>query len=197
MADFEKVVRKHMNDEGMIPADSVPALVQSISKYVGENFVGVDRYNTKKALADELQTKLDQSTELQGRYDKLKTEYDAYKNEQEAKEVRGQKQDAYKGILKNLNIPEKRWTAILKTVNLDELDLDADGKLKDVEGLTKQAKEDWGDFIATVKETGVSSANPPADNGGKSVMTKAEIMAIKDTTERQKAIAENHELFGF
>lgn len=197
MADFEKVIKKHTNDEGMIPADSVPALVQAISKYVGENFVGVDRYNTKKALADELQTKLEQSTDLQGKYDKLKTEYDAYKNEQEAKEVRTQKQDAYKEILKGLNIPEKRWAVILKTVSLDELELGADGKLKDVEGITKQAKEDWGDFITTVKETGVDSAKPPANNGGKSTMTKAEIMAIKDTTERQKAIAENHELFGF
>lgn len=197
MADFDKVVRKHMNDEGTIPADSVPALVQSISKYVGENFVSVDRYNTKKTLADELQTKLDESADLQGKYDKLKTEYDAYKNEQEAKEVRVQKQDAYKEILKSLNIPEKRWAAILKTVAVDELKLTADGKLDDVEKLTKDAKEDWGDFIVSTKETGVSSANPPANNGGKTTQTKEEIMAIKDTTARQKAIAENHELFGF
>ena len=197
MADFEKVIKKHTNDEGMIPADSVPALVQSISKYVGENFVSVDRYNQKKSLADELQTKLDDSGDMQKKYDDLKTEYTAYKNEQEAKETRVKKQDAYKEILKGLNVPEKRWAVILKTVNLDELDLDTDGKLKDVDKLTKQAKEDWGDFITTVKETGVQSANPPANNGGKSTMTKAEIMAIKDTTERQKAIAENHELFGF
>lgn len=196
MADFEKVVRKHMNDEGSIPADSVPALVQSIGKYVGENFVTVDRYNAKKTLADELQTKLDDSADLQGKYDKLKTEYDAYKNEQEAKEVRTQKQDAYKEILKSLNIPEKRWGAILKTVSFDELKM-TDGKLDDVEKITKDAKEEWGDFIVSTKESGVSSANPPANNGGKSTRTKEEIMAIKDTTERQRAIAENHELFGF
>lgn len=196
MADFEKVVRKHMNDEGSIPADSVPALVQSIGQYVGQNFVSVDRYNQKKSLADELQTKLDESGDLQGRYDKLKTEYDAYKNEQEAKEVRVQKQDAYKEILKSLNIPEKRWTAILKTVAFDELKM-TDGKLDNVDKLTKEAKEEWGDFIVQTQETGVQSATPPANNGGKSTMTKAEIMAIKDTTERQKAIAENHELFGF
>ena len=30
MADFEKVVRKHANDEGGISADSIPALVQAI-----------------------------------------------------------------------------------------------------------------------------------------------------------------------
>lgn len=198
MADFEKVVRKHTNDEGTIPADSVPAMIQAISKYVGENFVTVDRYNTKKTLADELQTKLDDSGDLQKKYDDLKTQFDAYKGEQEAKETRTKKQDAYKeSVLKPLGIPEKRWAVILKTVNLDELDLDAEGKLKDIDGITKQAKEDWGDFITTVKETGVNSANPPANNGGKQTRTKEEIMAIKDATERQRAIAENHEMFGF
>lgn len=196
MADFEKVIKKHMNDEGSIPADSVPALVQSLSKYVGENFVSVDRYNTKKTLADELQTKLDESTDLQGKYDKLKTEYDAYKNEQEAKEERVKKQEAYKEILKSLNIPEKRFAAILKTVAFDELKM-TDGKFDDVDKLTKEAKEEWGDFIVTAQETGVKTANPPANDGGKTTMTKAEIMAIKDTATRQKAIAENHELFGF
>lgn len=198
MADFEKVVRKHMNDEGMIPADSVPAMIQSISQYVGQNFVTVDRYNQKKTLADELQTKLDDSGELQKKYDDLKTQYDAYKNEQEAKEVRVKKQDAYRdSVLKALGIPEKRFAAILKTVSLDELKLDADGKLENVDELTKQAKEDWEDFIPTVKESGVKSANPPTGSGGKSVKTKEEILAIPDTTQRQRAIAENHELFGY
>ena len=32
---------------------------------------------------------------------------------------------------------------------------------------------------------------------GKVTKTKEEIYAIKDTAQRQKAIAENHELFGF
>lgn len=198
MADFEKVVRKHVNDEGSIPAESIPALVQSIQKTVGESFVSVDRYNAKKQQAEELQTKLDETDGLQGKYDKLKTEYDAYKNEQEAKETRIAKESAYKEtVLKPLGIPEKRWGVILKTTNLDDLKLDKDGKLSNVEELLKQAKDEWSDFITTVKETGVPSANPPANNGGKTVKTKEEIMNIKDTTERQKAIAENHELFGF
>lgn len=196
MADFEKVVRKHVNDEGSIPADSIPNLVQSIQKAVGEGFVTIERYNAKKQQAEELQTKLDESEGLQGKYDKLKTEYDAYKNEQETKEVRSQKQDAYKELLKKAGIPEKRFAVILKTVDLDELKI-ADGKFDDEAKIEKSIKEEWSDFIVTAKETGVSSANPPASTGGKSTRTKEEIMSIKDTTERQKAIAENHELFGF
>lgn len=197
MADFEKVIRKHVNDEGNIPADSIQALVQSIQKAVGEGFVTVDRYNAKKTQAEELQTKLDEAEGLQGKFDKLKTEYDAYKNEQEAKETRIQKQDAYKEILKKAGIPEKRFGVILKTVNLDDLKISSDGKLEDADKVEKSVKEEWSDFIVTTQETGVNSANPPSNNGGKSTMTKKEIMEIKDTAERQKAIAENHELFGF
>lgn len=197
MADFEKVIRKHVNDEGNIPADSIQALVQSIQKTVGEGFVTVDRYNAKKTQAEELQTKLDETEGLQGKYDKLKNEFDTYKGEQEAKATRIQKQDAYKEILKKAGIPEKRFAVILKTVNLDDLKISSDGKLENEDKVEKSVKEEWSDFIVTTQETGVNSANPPSNNGGKSTMTKKEIMEIKDTAERQKAIAENHELFGF
>lgn len=196
MADFEKVIRKHANDDGAIPADSVPTLVQAISKYVGDNFVAVDRYNTKKALADELQTKLDAAEKTQADYNKLKSDFDNYKQEQQTKETRAEKTEAYKELLKKAGIPEKRFAAILKTVDLDELKI-ADGKFNDEANIEKSIKDEWSDFIVTAKETGVSSANPPASTGGKSTRTKEEIMSIKDTTERQKAIAENHELFGF
>lgn len=197
MADFEKVIRKHVNDEGNIPADSIQALVQSIQKAVGEGFVTVDRYNAKKNQAEELQTKLEESEGLQGKYDKLKSEYDTYKTEQEAKATRTQKQDAYREILKKAGIPEKRFAVILKTVDLDDLKITSDGKLEHEDKIEKSVREEWSDFIVTTQETGVTTANPPANNGGKSTMTKKEIMEIKDTAERQKAIAENHELFGF
>lgn len=166
MADFEKIIRKHTNDEGSIPADSIPALVQSISKAVGEGFVTLERYNAKKSLADELQAKLDEAGDQTEKYTKLKTEYDAYKNEVEAKALRAEKEKAYREMLKGIGIPEKRLAVILKTVNFDELDF-KDGKFVDVDNITKSAKEEWADFIVTTKETGVESATPPENNGGK------------------------------
>ena len=46
-----------------------------------------------------------------------------------------------------------------------------------------------------LKRLRANVSNPPGGEPGK--MTKKEIMEIKDAGERQKAIAENHELFGF
>lgn len=166
MADFEKIVKKHVNDDGAIPADSVPGLVQAISKAVGESFVSVDRYNAKKTLADELQAKLDNAEETAEKYTKLKTEFDAYKNEQEAKALRAEKESAYREMLKDIGIPEKRLPAILRTVNFDELAL-KDGKLTDIGTIREAAKEDWADFIVTEKKTGVDSATPPESGAGK------------------------------
>lgn len=195
MADFEKVIKKHLNDDGILPADGVQGLAQAIAKYVGENFVDGSRYTTKKALADELQEKLDAAEKFKADYDKVKADFDKYKADQSAKELRAAKSDAYKGVLKGIGIPDKFHPAILRATNLDELDFN-EGKFKDEAEVKRSAIESWNDFAVTVTETGVDTAKPPANNGGKT-MTKAEIMQIKDTAERQKAIAENHELFGF
>lgn len=166
MADFDKVVRRHTNDEGNIPADSIPSLVQAIQKAVGEGFVSVDRYNAKKTLADDLQTKLDEQGDQTEKYNKLKTEYDAYKNETEAKALRADKENAYREMLKKIGIPDKRLAVILKTVDFDELEF-KDGKFSKADDIEKNAKEEWADFIVTAKETGVDSATPPENNGGK------------------------------
>ena len=58
----------------------------------------------------------------------------------------------------------------------------------------KAVKEEWSDHITTEETQGTESHNPPA--GGKPTKTKEEIMNIKDSAERQKAIAENATLFG-
>ena len=62
--------------------------------------------------------------------------------------------------------------------------------------LVKSIKEEWSDFIVSEGKGGALTATPPAGNG-KTYKSKEEIYAIKGTAERQKAISENHELFGF
>ena len=195
MADFEKVIRKHVNDEGSIPADSVQALAQAIADYVGKNFVDLNRYNTKKNLADDLQEKLDAAEKAKSDYDKLKKDFDDYKADQSAKALLAEKTEAYKAVLKEIGVPEKRFAVILRSVDLKTLEY-ADGKFKDAEAVKKQAKEDWGDFAVTTQETGTPKVNPPKDNNaGSSVMSRADIYKkddkgrfVMDAAERQRAL---------
>jgi len=62
--------------------------------------------------------------------------------------------------------------------------------------LVKSIKEEWSDFIVSERNGRALTATPPAGNG-KTYKSMEEIYTIKDTAERQEAISENHELFGF
>ena len=86
---------------------------------------------------------------------------------------------------------------ILKYMGTSSIELDKDGNLKDAAAIKKAVEEDWGDYIPTVETKGADTKTPPTDGkGGAGAKTKEEIMAIKDTAERQRAIAENPALFG-
>ena len=146
---------------------------------------------------EELKEKVAADTkEREGKdYDKLKQEFDNYKAEQEQKAVRASKEAAYKDILKDAGIPERHYAKILKYSDIDGVELDEKGKIKDSKDLLKAIKEEWKEEVETVGAQGADTPNPPGNTGGSS-MTKEEIMGIKDTVERQKAMVEHADLFG-
>ncbi len=133
-------------------------------------------------------------------YDKLKKEYDDYKADVDAKNTRTEKENAFRELLKSVGVSEKRFNAIIKVSDIDGLELDKDGKIKDADKHAENVKSEWADFIETTTTKGANTANPPANNGG-TKLTKAEIYARDEhgryklsTAERQKALAENPEL---
>lgn len=128
------------------------------------------------------------------KYEAIKEEFDNYKADVDAKATKAKKEEAYKALLKECGVADKRIPAVTKVADIDKIELDEDGKIKDADALKESIKEEWSDFIQTDGVKGADTSTPPANEGGK--MTKDEILAIKDTTERQKAMAENHELFG-
>lgn len=129
-------------------------------------------------------------------YDKLKAEFDEYKNDIQAKESHAAKEKAFREILKEAGVSEKRIDAIVKVSDIDSVELADDGKAKEAAKLTEKVKEDWSDFIETVKTSGVKTPMPPANNGIGTGKTKEEIMAIKDGAIRRAEMAKNPHLFG-
>ena len=71
-----------------------------------------------------------------------------------------------------------------------------DGKVEKADELKKLIDTDYADYISKSNTEGTHTTTPPS-NGGAGKLTKEEILAIKDTSARQKAINENHDLFGF
>lgn len=128
------------------------------------------------------------------KYDALKEEFESYKNDITAKETKTAKERAYRELLKAAGVSEKRIDAVVKVSDLDSIELDDKGIIKNSEKLSENVKSEWSDFIEQVQTKGADTSNPPSNNG-KSTMTKDQIVAIADRNERRAAIAQNINLF--
>lgn len=128
------------------------------------------------------------------KYEAIKEEYEEFKKGIDEKASKEKKESAYRALLKNAGIPEKRIDAVMKVSDIGSIEFDEDGNTTNAEELTKAIKEEWADFIPTTKVDGANMANPPANNG-KATKTKEEIRAIEDPVARQKAMIENASLF--
>ncbi len=200
--DILEILKSNADSSGNISAEKIDAVAKAINNAVGKEFVEKKRYNEKlteiDALKGEKQNAEDKATSAEKwktKYDALKEDFDAFKKDITAKETKATRTNAYRELLKEAGISEKRIESVLKVSDVDSLEMGDDGKFKDSAKLLENIKNEWADFIATKETHGANTATPPANNGG-GKMTKADIMKIKDTSERQKAIAENHELFG-
>ena len=102
----------------------------------------------------------------QDKYSKLKSEYDGYKTDVETKAVTAAKTAAYRKLLKDAGVSEKRLDAVMKVTKLDDIKLDKDGAIEGADKLTEGIKTEWADFIATEAPKGADVAKPPANTGG-------------------------------
>ena len=125
----------------------------------------------------------------------LKKEYADYKKDVESKATMEAKQKAVRAYLESKGITganlEIAMRGVKDEINAAEVDGD---KLKDRAALDALIGGDFKSLIVTQSKQGVPAANPPKNGGAKP--TRDEIMAIKDPGERQRAIAQNLELFG-
>lgn len=131
------------------------------------------------------------------KYEAVKEEFEGYKSEQTKKEARSAKEKAYLELLKQAGVSEKRLDAVLRVSDVDSVELDEKGTIKDADKLTESIKSEWADFIGTTSIQGAQTATPPASTGGNG-MTKADIYKKDDhgryvmsAAERQKALMEN------
>ena len=141
----------------------------------------------------EAEKKMEGDDPYKEKYEALQKEYEDYKADVSNKETTAKKESAFRHVLKDIGIPDKRIDSVIKVSDINGIELTEEG-IKDEETLKAKLKEEWSDFIATKSTEGVPSANPPS-NTGKATMTKEQIRAISDPVARQKAMVENASLF--
>lgn len=166
------LTRKMLKAMG-IEEEKIDQIIEAHSETVDAIKHERDTYKEDADKLEGVQKKLDEALEatknsdgskLQVKYDALKEEFDKYKSDIASKETKAAKETAYREILKNAGISEKRIDTVLKVSNLDSVELDESGKIKDAEALTNSVKTEWADFIVTQQTQGAQTSNPPQGN---------------------------------
>ena len=171
-------------------ADTVNALKEQRDGYKAD----ADKLPTVQRELDDLKASQSGDDPYKEKYENKAREFDEYKKSVEAKELKRSKSTAYKQVLKELNASHVDSILKASQSELEKIELDEDGKIKDVDKLKESIKKEWADFIVAEGQKGANTATPPANEGSK--LSKDDIMKIKDPTARQKAMYENSELFG-
>lgn len=177
--NIEEILKQYTNEDGNISAEKLAEVAKAVNTAVGKEFVEKKRYNEKLTEIDTLkaekQAAEDNATtseKWKTKYDAMKDDFEAYKKEIAAKETKATRENAYKALLKEAGISEKRLESVLKVSDLDSFELDEEGKIKDADKLTASIKEEWADFIVSEETKGAETHNPPANNGGGSDLDK-------------------------
>jgi hypothetical protein len=106
------------------------------------------------------------------------------------------KEAKFRELLKSAGVLDKYADRVVRLSgeDIDKLELDDRGEVKDAKKHADSLKADWSDFVGTTTTTGAKVDTPLTNTGSK--MTKEQIINIKDASERQAAIAANPEAFG-
>ena len=167
------LTRKSLKAMGLTD-EHVDSIIEMHSETVDALKEQRDQYKADAEKLPEVQKQLDtanQQLESAGKdswkvkYDALKEDFDQYKADQTAKEIHAAKESAYRELLKDAGIPEKRIPSVLRVSDLDSVEL-VDGKIKDADKLTENIKTEWADFIPTTTTQGAQTSTPPATNTG-------------------------------
>ena len=160
----------------------------------------VTQYKTDADNLPKIQKELEDLKDAGGddfktRYEKEHREFQAYKDGIAKKEAAAAKEKAARAYFESKGIPAENMNLVIRGARgeIDGLELDGD-KIKDASALDGLLSGDYKGLIGTVTKTGTRTQTPPDSSGSK--MTKEQILAIKDTAQRQKAMFENSELFG-
>lgn len=180
-----------LNDE------QIAAVIENHTETVDALKADRDKYKTEadkvSGLQDELKTAKEDAG-FKAKYEKEHADFEKYKSDTDAKESAAKTKMAYRKLLSEAGIAEKYLDTVLRVTDLSGVMLDKDGNIEGADKISENAKTEWAEFVTKTNSHGTKTPTPPV-SGGNSV-TKESIMNIKDSAERQKAIAENHELFG-
>lgn len=100
------------------------------------------------------------------RYEAEHKAFDDYKADAANKAQSARVQAAYRKLLKDASIDEKRHDAIVRVTDFSGMKLAENGELEGADQLSENIKKDWGAFAVTVQKQGADVDTPPKTDPG-------------------------------
>ena len=167
------LTRKFLKAMG-IEDEKIEQIIEAHSESVTALKEQIDVANEKADKAVELESKLAKTEkELESAkagskkddYEKLKAEYEGYRQKVEKDRSEALKRDAMKKLLVEIGIGERQAGKLVNHIDLSAIEIEEDGAIKNIDEVKKTQKEEWGDFIG--KSTTISNGEvetPPRDS---------------------------------
>ena len=135
--------------------------------------------------------------DYKGKYESKTAELEELKNSIASKEKQAKRESALRAELKAEKFSNDAIDTIFDSRRnyADKVEIGEDGKATNMKAVIEEIKTNHAKLIPQEIVNKHQPQNPPNDSGTKPMKTRDEIMAIKDTAERQKAIMENPEAF--
>lgn len=170
--------------------DTVDGLKEQIKTYKAD----ADKLPSVQKELDDIKAAGDDG--YQKKYEDEHKAFEDYKADIEAKDAKAAKEKAVRAYFEGKNITGANLELAMRGCGEEVAAIELDGdKIKDSKALDALIDGAYKPLVSKSTVQGAGSATPPNNNGG-NVMTKDEIMQIKDRAERRAAIASNPELFG-
>lgn len=162
---IDQIIEAHTDVTDSLKADRDKYKADAERSYDLERQLEEAHEERDKALEKANETKDDPYKE---KYESEKQAFADYKKSIEAEQTKAKKVTAYRELLKKAGVSEKRIDSVIKVTAIDDIELDADGAIKDAAEKEKAIKDEWADFIPKTHDEGAGTETPPDASGAKS-----------------------------
>lgn len=175
-----------------IPAEKIEEIISAHTETVSALKEQIDSLKADADKLADVEAKLAEAEEKikaadsagwEKKYTDLKSEYDGYKSDVETKATKTAKENAYKKLLLDAGVSEKRIAAVMKVSDIDSIKINEDGTVQDADKISENVKTEWADFIEVKRERGANVANPPANTGGEITQPSAAALRMQKYQE--------------
>ena len=179
------LTRKFLKSIGLND-DQIDSVIEEHTTVTGELKSQISTYKADAEKLSSVQKELDdvkaqneKAEDWESKYNAEHKAFEDYKTGQEQEKTTATMKAEYKRLLKEANVDEKRFDAILKVTDFSNMKLTKEGKLYDESKIAETIKTDWAGFVVTSKETGQKVDTPQQSKVSSGVGDNAEYIRMK------------------